>query len=397
MLSGVFSQRVRPIVVQSRLLRPLRRFGLAILSAGFLAGCAGLVTTPPEINAQESAETRAELQRQALAFQLKRRGRLQALAWPLWRDNADLCGKRTRNALGAVFADGERLEQLSLGLNANAIRTLGHADEIQTVIVVPDSPAGRGGLARGDVIVALGGHAPGRTPIEDRSAFQKALSKQLKHSKAVTLTVSRDGLATETLPLEAERVCDFPVLVSNSKAINAYTDGARVVVNAGLERALEDDAVAFVLAHELAHAILRHPRKATRNAIVSGGALIGPLASTLGAGLDHARRALGQKGARKYGRLGAQLTTYPYSADFEREADYVALYLLARSGGNLEGLEEIYELFSRESPIGTWSGLSHPHTPERLLALQKTREEIRDKQARGEPLLPEGWRAHKTP
>lgn len=53
----------------------------------------------------------------------------------------------------------------------------------------------------------------------------------------------------------------FPLVLSDEEDINAYADGYNVVVTKGMRILLGDnkDAIAVVLAHELAHNVLGHP------------------------------------------------------------------------------------------------------------------------------------------
>jgi predicted Zn-dependent protease len=164
----------------------------------------------------------------------------------------------------------------------------------------------------------------------------------------------------------------------------------------GLMRAEpEPRRIQFVIAHELAHAMLRHPQKSIRNSLVSGGAILGTVAAMGGWAVDSVASVSGNKPPVSYQRRGAAMATYPYGRDFEREADYVGLYLMARAGIETDGTEELFTTFSRESPAGTWLSLSHPSTPERWLAARATQLEIKAKQSAGADLLPTGWQQRK--
>lgn len=119
-----------------------------------------------------------------------------------------------------------------------------------------------------------------------------------------------------------------------------YYRGVIRVTTGMLEFAESDDMLAFVLGHELAHAILAH------------------------------RGWVGKAG--------------------EREADYLGTYLAARSGFDVTRAPEFWTRFFRAAP---WSvshyKQSHEGTPERALLVEATVREIQEKQARGEPHEPE--------
>ena len=84
------------------------------------------------------------------------------------------------------------------------------------------------------------------------------------------------------------------------------------------------------------------------------------------------------------------LTGRAYSHEFEAEADYVGMYILARTGTDLDGASFFWRRMAIESPanIDTHS-LTHPATAERFLALEQAVAEISDKKAAGTPLNPE--------
>jgi predicted Zn-dependent protease len=173
--------------------------------------------------------------------------------------------------------------------------------------------------------------------------------------------------------------------------LNAFASSRRIAVLAGMERTLPDDLIQIVLGHELAHWLLRHPEKSTRNAWLSGGVLVGAVAGSLGAAADTTARWLGRRPPVSYARNGSALATYPYGREFEREADYVGLYLAARAGVPVVQAEALFQRFAVEHPINTVHSLSHPVTPERLLAVRAAAAEIAARQAAGEPLIPNGW------
>ena len=339
------------------------------------------------------AAERIALQRGALAHQPQRRARGLSLAWPLLHANTQLCGEKTTRGAGLVLTTPASAMRLAKGLRRSDVLAAGHPNGVMAAALADGAPAMRAGLRQGDQILAVNGES--LPPDISDKRLGKLMSKALKTDAPVRLLAAHDKTPPEEIFIEPETICDFSVAVGQSSAINAYTDGKSLVVLPGLERALGDDdeALRYVLAHELAHAILRHPRKLRRNAIVSGGAVLGPLASLGGAIADAGYALAGAQRPIKLRKAGSALVTYPYGAEFEREADYVGLYLHARAGGRLEGLEDLYTLFSREHPANTWLSISHPTAPERRVAVMAIRDEIEAKQAADEPLIPEGFEA----
>lgn len=80
-----------------------------------------------------------------------------------------------------------------------------------------------------------------------------------------------------------------------------------------------------------------------------------------------------------------------YSQDFEREADCLAVYLLARAGADLSGLEAFWRRMAEgagyQSLQADEDG-SHPSYPERAVRLRAAVFEVEGKMQRREPLMP---------
>jgi hypothetical protein len=131
--------------------------------------------------------------------------------------------------------------------------------------VVPGSAADRGGLKVDDEIIAVG-----TASVEDGVAIVSAsqsyaredrffaiLSAALERGPA-PLLVRRSGQLLH-LTIRGEAGCGGNVVLSTSSDLNAWADGQRVMVTTAMMRqAANDDELAFVIAHEMAHNILGH-------------------------------------------------------------------------------------------------------------------------------------------
>lgn len=142
--------------------------------------------------------------------------------------------------------------------------------------------------------------------------------------------------------------------------VNAFaTVGANIVIFQGLLARLPDEnALAMVLAHEIAHAALRHPARS-----LGRGVAVGIILSTVSSGMGHnaASGALNTTGG---------LTMLKFSRDQEREADAAALAAVAALYGHVGGAQELFRVL-REAGGGNEalrvSMLStHPLSQERI-------------------------------
>jgi len=112
-------------------------------------------------------------------------------------------------------------------------------------------------------------------------------------------------------------------LIAN-RTINAFCmPGGKIAFYYGIlsELQLDDDEVAMVMGHEVAHALLEHAREQMgKNMVTTGGLRLG--AALLGLG------NLGDLGAQ----IGGQLLSLKFSRDDESEADALGLVMASRAG-----------------------------------------------------------------
>jgi predicted Zn-dependent protease len=135
-----------------------------------------------------------------------------------------------------------------------------------------------------------------------------------------------------------------------------------------------------VLAHEIAHNTMKHMDAKRTNASV-------------GSILDIAAAIYGVNTHGMFGGLAGNA----HSKGFESEADYVGLYLMTRAGLPIDDAPTFWRRMAANNPASIRGGYlaTHPATPERFVALEQTIAEIRDKQARGEPLVPNRKRGER--
>ncbi len=231
---------------------------------------------------------------------------------------------------------------------------------------------------------------------QEQAAQVAAVDKSTTPEKTFTaaqldaLAVRMDPIATK-IETAAKQLCTemrgakgkcsgYRVELDPAKGLNAYADGSNVVLNAAMvDFARNDTHLAFVMAHEFGHNIMGHIQAQKDNGTL--GTIVGSVgdlfAITQGV---NTHGALG-----KFGENRAMLT---YSPEFEAEADYVGLYILARAGYPIEQAPDFWRLMSAQQPKSIYVTSTHPNNAARTIAMEKTIKEIRAKQAAGEPLIP---------
>ena len=155
----------------------------------------------------------------------------------------------------------------------------------------------------------------------------------------------------------------WEVNLIGSKQINAWCmPGGKIAFYTGIldQLKLNDDEVAMIMGHEMAHALREHARERLAKTQATGIGL--SIASQL-LGLG----ALGDSAAN----LGTQLLTLKYSRDDETESDLVGLEIAARGGFKPEASVSLWQKMQSASGNGGPSFLStHPSGSNRIQELQ---------------------------
>ena len=160
------------------------------------------------------------------------------------------------------------------------------------------------------------------------------------------------------------------VLFEVPNQINAFAmGGGKVGVFTGLFKIIQnDDQLAAVLAHEIAHVAAKHVNeRLSQDMVVQGGGLVvGGIMSTTGTAALTANAVL-----EAYG-LSTGLTSVSFDRAKEKEADHIGLMYMARAGYNPE--EAVHVIGNLESATAGQAGppaflSTHPSHPERILQL----------------------------
>ena len=156
----------------------------------------------------------------------------------------------------------------------------------------------------------------------------------------------------------------WEVNLIGSKQINAFCmPGGKIAFYTGIleQLKLNDDEVAMIMGHEMAHALREHARARIAKSQGTGTIL------SLGAQL----LGLGQLG-NVAANVGTQLLTLRFSREDETDADLVGLELAARGGYNPQAAVSLWQKMAQAGGGGGGPSFlsTHPSGPERIQHLQ---------------------------
>lgn len=188
------------------------------------------------------------------------------------------------------------------------------------------------------------------------------------------VATQRVNLVGRVLSRYAKRdTIDWRFGLLNSEAVNAFSaPNGRIFITKGLYLLLaDDDELAGVLAHEIAHVDLRHAAK-----IIAGNQATG---AAVGIGAELAGDELGSKypgmsAAAKQVEAGvakavAGILTNGYGSDREYEADKTAYELAKVCGFAPDGLRIALTKVEENAPHAKETFSTHPATKDRLKKL----------------------------
>lgn len=328
-------------------------------------------TPVPRPAAEEQApalSARAAAAQEALKTMVSLQDRLSRVSAPLLINNADLCKSMARNLLG--FTAQNRYSYPG-DFSEAAHAVLGYGERLQVSSVLAGSGAARAGLRKGDGLVSVEGkQLPGGPDAESQAA--EVLGPLVGKQAALNMTVARNG-ANQTLNVPVTRACAIRVNLGNSDNINSYADGQRVLITRGMINfAQSDEAIAYVLAKDIAHNVLGHPAAMRNSAAV--GSMIDNLVRTR----PDLSLLIGSAGIK------------PVPQEMDAAADNLALYMLARGGYNIDRAKPFWQRLASQYPATVLNGYTavHPATAYRLAAIDRSVSEIKAKQSAKKPLVP---------
>ena len=288
------------------------------LATVLLTGCAPK-TVRPEVSTAE-AQTEAEVQRKfAGELYRKRSLRVNEVYRRLLVANAEFC-QESDSSIGVSMFNVHSLTptwnewtQEKSRAAQEAIEFYGADEFVRIMEVIPSSPAASVGLEVGDIVTQIGD-----VEIGVGKSARKALKKVGESNvldKTIEISFVRNGeqYRVQVVP---ELTCQMPLALLRRDELNAYADGTNVYFTMGMLRFVEnDDELALILSHEMAHNIRGHIESQQTNMLI--GAVIGGLAGSTDT---------------TFSDIGQEAGALAYSQEFESEADYVGVYLAGRAG-----------------------------------------------------------------
>jgi Zn-dependent protease with chaperone function len=309
---------------------------------------------------------------QEIAFDtlIKRQKRLYDVSFPLLAASSSMNINDVRPVGGFMFCTKDAYPKDYQDI---AKRYFNIGDKPVIYYVHPKFPAAKVGIKTGDRLINYNGSVlTGKSFKEINNILQQS---QLSKNNQITMVVEREGQIMD-FKMEGIPCSKYFMGVVPNDQINALSDGSNIVVYSGLIRYVEnDDELAFVVAHEIAHNVLGHIGKKRGNVLL-GSVLDVLILATTGVSTGGA-----------FGQVGGAA----FSKGFEFEADYAGLYIAARAGYDVSSAANFWRRLAAEYPKSMEKAFaaSHPSTPERFVAMEKTIQEIKEKQKLGKPLIPE--------
>lgn len=334
-----------------------------------LAACSSPVTRPVQPTSALEAEEALKQQEMALQNILTLEARLSSVAYPLLKAASSQCKNNTRKSIGLSIYN-----QDSFGpkLSAAAHRLLDSDESLRVLHTAAGSPADMAGLQPGDPLIAINRHvAPKGKDAQKR--FLETLHNSMNSRRTLTLTYKRNN-ETHKAEVTPDTLCNYSVKLNMGNELNAYADGKQVFITKGMMRFTDtDQELSLIVAHEIAHNTMKHIEAKKNNFL-------------LGSILDIVAAGYGINTQSLFGKMAAQ----SYSQEFESEADYVGLYIMAKASLEIEGAANFWRRMAAEHPanIQNTHAASHPATAERFLAIEGAVTEVAQKKEKGRPLEP---------
>jgi Zn-dependent protease with chaperone function len=221
------------------------------------------------------------------------------------------------------------------------------------------------------------------TPQQDVELGREAAAEARQQYPVITderimryLSAIGDRLVEAAPTSLKDPVYEYSFTPVNLKEINAFAlPGGPMFVNRGMfDAAASEGEVAGVMAHELAHVLLRH---GTANATRAQNPWLqlGQVAGAIGGAVVGGAAGSAIAASSQFG-LGTLLLKY--SRDFEKQADLLGAQIMARAGYDPRALARMFETIAREAGASggpKWLS-SHPDPGNRTQYITREAERL---------------------
>jgi len=215
----------------------------------------------------------------------------------------------------------------------------GFANAIAINAVVPDSAAAASSLKVGDSLIAVDGQLVDEIDFDtEKLAAEKPEYRRIAAVKARVLEAAADGRVALTImragsrheiAVAATQACPSQFQIQVSKNRDASADGKMVSISSTLaEYVLDDDELAAIAAHELAHNLLKHRDLLNAQKVNRG--------------------FFGQ-----FGKSAGRIKTA------EIEADRLSVWLMANAGYDPEAAIRFWTRYGKQHGKGIFSAPTH--------------------------------------
>jgi len=223
-------------------------------------------------------------------------------------------------------------------------------------------------------------------------------------SEPFTRANSTDSSAQESKPIEiylkqlADRISvaqnlpqgmTIKIHFLNSESVNAFAtlDGHVFFFRGLLEKLPNENALAMVLAHEIAHIKFRHPIHG-----LGRGVLVGLVMSVISS-------SIGDVIMQNFISEAGILTVLKFSRDMERESDKAALESVISLYGHMKGADDLFKVLQQETEGGELYEFfsTHPLTENRISSIHKKSAQHRNSKGAKVTPLPKAFFSWLTP
>jgi len=337
---------------------------LSILLALLTAACAGPTTRRVEVSDQATKQEEARQLEIAVDDMVQEQKRISTIHRTLSTKAREMCGELVGPSVGHFTMRKPK------GATASILESkYGIGDRMTVLFVLEGSPSEAAGIRARDVIKSINGILS-----TDAGALTQ-LYEKARPDDPINYEIERDGKVV-SLTVKPEHACRFPITLNPQQVINAFADGKQIIIARGMVSFTRDDnELALVIAHEMAHNIMKHLDARKQN---MGLGLLADIAVVL--------LTRGQVSNTNFANVAGRA----YSQEFEAEADYVGLYIMATAGMPIVDAPKFWRRMAAAHPsnIKTNHSASHPSTSFRMVALEEAVKEIENKRSKNEAMVP---------